>query len=357
MWSSQHIKLTLAIALIQAAALGTLLVYIQGSLKPGEGIVAWGLTGVCLLGSVVLAWSSLKSQPNLPAPALSPPAKTADPHPVSTPVTHSGISPRKEMRILLVEDSPEIQIVVEDMLAQSGITVDVADNGQEGLLALTRATHDLVLMDLSMPIMDGWTAVRQIRQLPAPYNAIPIIILTANTFSGVREACMAIGAQGYLTKPVQRDLLLGSIRALLSGADPAITQLASAIIAPVDAIVTTIPLLDAAVLEQMARDTTPGLVPRMVNVFIQEASKRRERILLGVSSGDMEAIRLEIHALKSSAGTFGARALYNSSLEADLAGKNGQNSVLLKRGQELPNLIQRTIDAYQAHFPEPIHAH
>ncbi|MBF0175735.1 MAG: response regulator [Magnetococcales bacterium] len=257
-----------------------------------------------------------------------------------------------DMRILLVEDSPEMQIFTREILTSAGFVVGVANNGREALEALACAPFDLVLMDLGMPEMDGWTAVRQIRQLTSRMRDVPIIILTGNTFPGVREACMAIGAQGYLTKPVQHDLLLGSIRALLANPGRVVGSYGPVALPEADSVITALPLLDAAVLQQMARDTAPELVPRMVRIFIQEAEKRRERILLDATGGDVQAMRLEIHALKSSAGTFGAKALYHASTEADLAGKSGDMPTLLRWGQALPNLIQRTIRAYQIHFSE-----
>ncbi|MBF0134861.1 MAG: response regulator [Magnetococcus sp. DMHC-1] len=375
-------KFTSAVTLLQAIILGSLAIYTLPLVEPAARATIWCLAGMGLLFCVVLAWwwsgrvlrrlrdlqtglqaivqerygEKIQEQKNVDLEetnqVFNRMSRELQPSVMGRMAVATALPVGK--RILLVEDSPTIQMIVAEQLTQAGLAVDVADNGLACLDALSRAVYDLILMDLSMPVMDGWTAIRQIRQLADPWNVIPIVILTANTFPGVREACMAIGAQDYLTKPVQPDLLLETVHGFLARSETVVTQVNPVTLPNSESdsgsVLTAVPLLDASVLEQMARDTPPELVPRMVNIFIQEAEKRRERILLDVSSGDAHAVHLEVHALKSSAGTFGARALYNAALEADLAGKNGDDKTLLQLGQELPALIQRTNQAFRAYF-------
>ena len=110
------------------------------------------------------------------------------------------------VRVLLVEDNEVNQAVASGLLDRLGISPDVAGNGQEALKALANAPYDLVLMDIQMPVMDGFEATRRIRSPTSPdqasFSAIPIIAMTANAMEGDRDACLAKGMNDYITKPL-----------------------------------------------------------------------------------------------------------------------------------------------------------
>ncbi|MES2941053.1 MAG: ATP-binding protein [Pseudomonadota bacterium] len=103
-------------------------------------------------------------------------------------------------RVLLVEDNDINQIVACEILAETGASIDIADNGLQGLELARTGRYDLVLMDMQMPVMDGIAATREIRRT-AGLERIPIIALTANATSGDRERCLAAGMDGYVSKP------------------------------------------------------------------------------------------------------------------------------------------------------------
>ncbi|MBF0311261.1 MAG: PAS domain S-box protein, partial [Magnetococcales bacterium] len=108
--------------------------------------------------------------------------------------------------ILLVEDNPFNQQVAKEMLELVGATVCLAANGQEALECLESQPCQAVLMDLQMPVLDGYEATRLIR-LQSEFESLPIIAMTANAMSGERENCLAAGMDDYLTKPVGMDQL------------------------------------------------------------------------------------------------------------------------------------------------------
>lgn len=111
---------------------------------------------------------------------------------------------RYEGHVLLVEDNPVNQKVAVRFLERMGCKVRVADNGVEGVKAWQEARFDIVLMDLQMPLMDGLTATRRIRELEAGSGrATPIVALTANAMAGQLERCMEAGMNGFLTKPLE----------------------------------------------------------------------------------------------------------------------------------------------------------
>ena len=105
-------------------------------------------------------------------------------------------------KVLLIEDNPVNQKVAERYLQRLGCTVTIAENGEQGVKAYLSESFDMVLMDLQMPIMDGFTATRRIRDAEGWRARTPIIALTANAMTGQLERCLAAGMDGYLTKPL-----------------------------------------------------------------------------------------------------------------------------------------------------------
>jgi CheY-like chemotaxis protein len=118
--------------------------------------------------------------------------------------------------ILLVEDNEMNRDMLSRRLTRAGHIVTIAVDGQQGLDKAASDRPDLVLMDMSLPVIDGWEATRRLRANPAT-AAIPVIALTAHAMSGDREKAIAAGCSDYDTKPVDMPRLLGKIAALLGG--------------------------------------------------------------------------------------------------------------------------------------------
>ena len=117
-------------------------------------------------------------------------------------------------KILLVEDNEMNRDMLSRRLKRKGYEVVIAVDGAEGLSMTCSENPDLVLMDMSLPVMDGWEATRQIRA-NQQIQTIPVIALTAHAMSGDREKALAAGCDDYDTKPVDLRRLLGKIEALL----------------------------------------------------------------------------------------------------------------------------------------------
>ena len=121
-------------------------------------------------------------------------------------------------RILLVEDNQDNREMLSRRLIRRGFEVAFAMDGAQAVADAAAAPPDLVLMDLSLPVMDGWEATRRIKADPATSH-IPVIALTAHAMSGDRERAVAAGADDYDTKPVDLARLLDKIAALLPGGE------------------------------------------------------------------------------------------------------------------------------------------
>ena len=117
-------------------------------------------------------------------------------------------------KILLVEDNEMNRDMLSRRLQRKGYEVAIAVDGLQGVQMATSGQFDLVLMDMSLPEVDGWEATRRVRDAESG-RRVPIIALTAHAMSGDREKAMAAGCDDYDTKPVELDRLLGKIEALL----------------------------------------------------------------------------------------------------------------------------------------------
>lgn len=118
-------------------------------------------------------------------------------------------------RILLVEDNEMNRDMLSRRLARRGFEVLIAENGQTGVDLTLSEKPDLVLMDMSLPIMDGWEATRRLKADPDT-SAIPIIALTAHAMASDRELAIEAGCDDYDSKPVDLPRLLGKIEQLLA---------------------------------------------------------------------------------------------------------------------------------------------
>ncbi len=111
-------------------------------------------------------------------------------------------------RILLVEDGMDSQILMLMLLGEAEADVVVAENGQIAVDLATTQPFDLILMDMQMPVMDGYAAASELRRLGL---STPIIALTANATMGDRDRCIASGCSGYLSKPIDGETLLHTV--------------------------------------------------------------------------------------------------------------------------------------------------
>ncbi|MBK7644574.1 MAG: response regulator [Planctomycetes bacterium] len=118
---------------------------------------------------------------------------------------------QKELSVLVVEDDLTNLKVAEGMLTRLRCRVECAHDGAEALERLAGRSFDLVLMDCSMPVMDGFEATRRLRALPGPAGETPVVALTAHAMRGDRERCLAAGMDDYLTKPIDREELAGML--------------------------------------------------------------------------------------------------------------------------------------------------
>ena len=120
-------------------------------------------------------------------------------------------------KILLVEDNEMNRDMLSRRLIRNGHEVSIATDGQQGVDMALAQLPDLILMDMSLPVIDGWEATRRVKA-DAATKSVPVIGLTAHAMSGDREKAMAAGCDDYDTKPVELDRLIGKMERLLGTA-------------------------------------------------------------------------------------------------------------------------------------------
>ena len=124
------------------------------------------------------------------------------------------IPPRKQPLVLLAEDFEDARELYRDYLQFSGFDVETANNGRDAITRAVELQPDLILMDASMPVLDGWQATRELKANPVTRH-IPILALTAHAFDDARREARAVGCDGFVTKPCLPDDLVTRVRAAL----------------------------------------------------------------------------------------------------------------------------------------------
>jgi CheY-like chemotaxis protein len=210
-------------------------------------------------------------------------------------------------RILVADDVEANRKLIKLILAAAGAELELATNGQEAYEMVRDGDFDMVLMDMQMPVMDGFTAVRKLRS--EGYSK-PIYALTADAMKGSEEACRKAGCSGFLTKPIDLDKVLHTVAEVIREVNPkrvrrvvldspnvtapaattndAPVAASSQLVAPM----TQSMELDLAALKEIARDYLPYLQEQIVE--LSNAWDRR----------DYEEVAKIAHSIKGSAGTF-----------------------------------------------------
>ena len=200
----------------------------------------------------------------------------------------TAVPSAKQARLLLVEDNAVNQRVVLAMLRKKNYAIDVANNGQEALDKLERATepYNVILMDVQMPVLDGLETTKAIRRNNA-WDNLPIIAMTAHAMIGDRERCLQAGMNAYVSKPVQQAGLIAVIEQYLaSGTGQAATPKASG----VERILTD---------KLMQQDR--ALVSEMLRLFMEVAPERLQKLETAAARGDAQTLSEEAKRIGAAA--------------------------------------------------------
>jgi len=276
------------------------------------------------------------------------------------------VSALKNSSILVVEDNELNQEVAEGLLADAGVKVTIANNGQEALELLSKNSYDVVLMDMQMPVMDGVSATQEIRK-NAAFKQLPIIAMTANAMLQDKERCIAAGMNDHVAKPIDPDELFRVLtRWMTSGATATgeETTIASPVLPPEDLQMPPIDGLDM----QLGLRRVLGKVPAYISMlrkYVASQTATPGELREALERNDMATAERIAHTAKAVNGNIGAtnlqqkaeeleRLIHSEStrelIEAKLAEFEGMLLPLLEElAAALPSAAESRPSGYSAH--------
>ncbi|PHN03346.1 ATP-binding protein [Flavilitoribacter nigricans] len=217
-------------------------------------------------------------------------------------IAAAHLSEPEEVRILLVEDNPLNRRIAALLLDEWGFSHDHAGNGREALEKLSDRKYDLVLMDIQMPEMDGYTAVRKMREEMDLQT--PVIATTAHAFAGEREKCLQYGMTEYIAKPLNEQELLRLILQLLPAGKRTEEQ---PILPEAAGMETSPPAFNRAYLLEIAQGDE-ATIREMATIFLEQSAREMEAIEQGLREEDLAAAAAAAHSMKSTASYMGFAA-------------------------------------------------
>ncbi|MFA6121525.1 MAG: PAS domain S-box protein [Sideroxydans sp.] len=252
---------------------------------------------------------------------------------------HSLRETRQRLNLLLAEDNAVNQLLAVRVLEKMGHTVTVANNGQEAVDHWQNTEFDAILMDVDMPVMNGYEATQRIRELEKGAGKhIRIVAMTAHAMVGAREECLSHGMDGYLTKPIDNDALWHELDSLAQGVVRKDTPLGK----PVRALA----VADFGKARQ-TMDDSKALFDEIVHLFLEDAPPHIEKIKKGMAQGEADAVRHSAHALKGMVGIFAAdRTMQAAAKVETMAGKPDVQEAVSELEAALDELVA-AIRAYQ----------
>ena len=249
--------------------------------------------------------------------------------------------------VLVVDDSEENRDLIRLVLNHQGVTVTVAGNGMEALQIVGKNTYQLILMDVQMPEMDGYTAVGKMRELGLK---TPVVALTAHAMKGIEQKCLQAGFDGYLGKPIKIDNLLEKVASYIGGKR-------------VEKSTAAIPVLQDRVAKNKAAARTLGKrqdehlqeskapvisilqnnekYRPIVSKFVIKLEQQLGEISALHKAGNYHELAVLAHKIKGSAGTVGFYAFTDPFYKLETAAQQQDDSRILQAVGEINQLFQR----------------
>ncbi len=257
--------------------------------------------------------------------------------------------------VLVVEDGEENRELITLVLEQAGVEIDTAENGKIGVDKVSESNYDIILLDMQMPVMDGYEAARRMRELGVE---VPIIALTAHAMKGDEEKCRAAGCSGFLTKPINIDKLIATLASDLAEHPPkpkdrpkresaiaSVSESTSEIDPELDAIVDTLESMP-----QVADDSIKSTLPihrerfrLIVQRFVARLAERMFEMEECIQNGQYRELAEAAHWLKGAGGTVGFDVFTEPAANLEAAAKSEDSNGVKESFEVLQNISQRIV--------------
>lgn len=237
------------------------------------------------------------------------------------------------LRVLLAEDNATNQLVVTQMIESQGGQVDVAGDGNEAIQALRNREYDVVLMDISMPELDGIGATKIIRSMAGPKAKLPIVGLTAYALKEDRLRFMEAGMDDVITKPIVRAHLSAKLHEIAAQANARSDDGAESAI------------FDEEVYESLMYDSDTAFQRTILDQFAEDISSHLEMAILAQQQRNLKQIERSSHVLKSVAGTLGAMALSDAANTVNNLVRDGNDDEAYTATNRMIELCHGVVEA------------
>jgi CheY-like chemotaxis protein len=273
---------------------------------------------------------------------LPMPAENVENLPLETEATQQKTPDTRNMppmKILVVEDNRINRIVARDLLEKDGHHVEEAVDGEQGLKCAQTSDYDLILMDISMPIMDGLEATKAIRKVEEKGTAVPIIALTAHAMPAEKELFLAAGMDGILTKPVSLPKLRYILQDISVNKKQSTAQLCPSAPDHSDEVI------NHTYLNELAGTLGAEKTKTMMSDFLSEMENDISQIIAQIDAGQFpQTLRKKVHHAAGSAAMLGAKSLHAAlcNLETQLHEFEGDSEI---SGDDLKSIWAKTARA------------
>ena len=230
----------------------------------------------------------------------------------------------REVCVLVADDSIHNRILLQAYLRSAQYLVDIVENGAEAVEKVQTGHYDVVLMDMQMPVMDGYTATRSIRKWEQSRNRspLPIIALTAYALSGDRNKCLEAGCTDYLAKPIKKEALLAVIDEHVQ-----------------DATLSAEPERGAA--ESAVTVRADPEIADLIQAFMHAMQSRTDTLAQALHARDYQAIRTLGHQMNGEGGTFGFDAISTFGAALEQAASREDDRTVRETVEELISYLKR----------------
>ena len=229
-------------------------------------------------------------------------------------------------QVLLVEDNEINQQVAKEILEGAGLNITLATNGQEAVNAVKENSYDAVLMDLQMPVMDGYTATREIRNLKSEIRNVPIIAMTAHAMAGDEDKSLQAGMNGHVTKPIDPDQLFATLEKWIKPGEKRVTAEKLVVSAEAPAEEKVVVAEDELPESLPGFDLTDGLkrlqgnktlYRRLLINFATDYNRVADEIHEALNEKDFDQAHSLVHNLKGLAGNLAALELQDAAVNLE----------------------------------------
>jgi two-component system, sensor histidine kinase and response regulator len=270
-------------------------------------------------------------------PLTAPPASSSEAGALAMRTGH------KRARVLVVEDNRVNQRVAAGLLTRRGHDVTIAQNGSEAVTLVAAQVFDAVLMDLQMPVMDGFSATAAIRESErGSGRRIRIVAMTAHAMASDRAQCISAGMDGYVSKPFDPQVLFAAVEGSTEGAD------GQAVIIPV----TGVAFDEGALLNRLSGNT--ALMTEVLGLFIEDCPLLVAAIEDAVTRQNSQDLRKAAHALKGAAGNMSAIRLFEEAAALEKMGAESRMDAAVPASAHLSATANEVLDELRRKLSTPI---